>query len=66
MEVATGVPAIDIRCSEIAVKDLVKIQTTPLSHPLKQMLEQLQVEKNPPKCVGPLSLATAQAHEATI
>ena len=34
MKVATSVPPIDLRCSEIAVRDLAKMLAKPFIHPL--------------------------------
>ena len=63
LEVASGIPPIDLRLTEIAIREVAKINAKSTDHPLKIQLNQC-IEQDPgSRFIGPLNLALCQATE---
>ena len=63
LEVASGIPPIDLRLSEIAVREVAKINAKSTDHPLKLQLNQCIEEEPGSRFIGPFNLALSQAAE---
>ena len=57
LEVASGIPPIDLRLSEIAVREVAKINAKSTDHPLKFQLNQCIEEEPGSRFIGPINLA---------
>ena len=63
LEVASGIQPIDLRLTEIAIREVAKINAKSTDHPLKIQLNQC-IEQDPgSRFIGPLNLALCQATE---
>ena len=63
LEVTSGIPPIDLRFSEIAVREVAKINAKSTDHPLKLQLNQCIEQVPGSRCIGPINLALSQAAE---
>ena len=63
LEVASGIPPIDLRLSEIAVREVAKINAKSTDHPLKLQLNQCIEEEPGSRFIGPINLALSLAAE---
>ena len=63
LEVASGIPPINLRLSEIAVREVAKINAKSTDHPLKLQLNQCTEEETGSRFIGPINLALSQAAE---
>ena len=63
LEVASGIPPIDLRLTEIAIREVAKINAKSTDHPLKLQLNQCKEQDPGSRFIGPLNLALCQATE---
>lgn len=63
LEVASGIPPLDLRLTEISIREVAKINAKSVDHPLKLILNQCYEQEPGSKFIGPLNLALSQATE---
>ncbi|MEW8548508.1 MAG: reverse transcriptase domain-containing protein, partial [Candidatus Thiodiazotropha sp.] len=63
LEVAAGIPPLDLRLTEMSIREIAKINAKSIEHPLKLQLNQCMGQEPGRKFIGPLDLALSQAAE---
>ena len=63
LEVASGIPPIGLRLTEISIREVAKINAKSTDHPLKLQINQCTEQDPGSRFIGPLNLALCQATE---
>ena len=64
LEGASGISPLDLRLTEISIREVAKMNAKSIDHPLKLQLNQCMEEEPDRKFIDPLDLALCQATDA--